>query len=148
MEYQVEVRTVTSQTTAVVHCLASLAELSTVLPRACGEVWAFIRSAGLPRPGRNLALYLDDVFHIECGVEMAKSFTGNERIVCSSTPAGIAATAIHLGPYSRLVEAHTAIRAWCSANGKVLAGPAWELYDHWNDDPAQLRTDVYYLLKG
>ena len=26
------------------------------------------------------------------------------------------------------------------------AGPAWEIYGDWTDDPAQLRTDVQYLL--
>ena len=28
-----------------------------------------------------------------------------------------------------------------------LAGPNWEVYGHWHDDPSQLRTDVFYLLQ-
>jgi len=28
----------------------------------------------------------------------------------------------------------------------IFAGPNWEIYGHWTDDPAQLRTDVFYLL--
>jgi hypothetical protein len=24
---------------------------------------------------------------------------------------------------------------------------SWELYGHWEDDPAKLRTDVFYLLR-
>jgi effector-binding domain-containing protein len=56
------------------------------------------------------------------------------------------ATTIHLGPYGRLGQAHEAIRDWCSAHVLKIVGPFWEVYDHWNDDPAKLRTDVFYLL--
>ena len=27
-----------------------------------------------------------------------------------------------------------------------IAGPNWEVYTHWEEDPAKLRTEVYYLL--
>jgi hypothetical protein len=30
----------------------------------------------------------------------------------------------------------------------TLAGPNWEIYGDWNDQPDQLRTDVFYLLKN
>jgi len=29
----------------------------------------------------------------------------------------------------------------------VAAGQSWEVYGHWHADPAQLRTEVYYLLQ-
>ncbi len=29
----------------------------------------------------------------------------------------------------------------------MLAGPSWEVYGHWHEDPAQLKTDIYYLLR-
>jgi effector-binding domain-containing protein len=146
MEYQVQVQQVASQTTAVVRLRASRDELATVVPRACGEVWTFIRSAGFPRPGRHLALYLDCEGNIEVGVEVDQPFAGNDRVVCSSTPAGTVAVAVHLGPYDRLGEAHEAIQKWCSENGHALTGTSWEVYGHWTDDLAQLRTDVFYLL--
>jgi hypothetical protein len=53
----------------------------------------------------------------------------------------------HLGPYNRLGEAHAAIRKWCADHGHALTGVSWEIYGHWTDDPAQLRTDVFYLLR-
>jgi effector-binding domain-containing protein len=147
MEYQVHMRYVAPQLTAVVRLRARQPELATVIPAACGEVWAFARSAGLPRPGRHLALYLDCEMNIECGAEVFQPFAGNGRVVCSSTPAGLVATAAHLGPYARLGEAHAAIHRWCAENGHTLAGPSWEVYGHWDDDPAKLRTDVFYLLQ-
>src|SRR6266849_2587598 len=147
MEYQVHVQQVEPQTTAVVRLRADLSQLAQVVPQACGEVWTFFRSSGLPRPGRNLALYLDGEGNIECGAEVDQPFTGNDRVVCSSTPAGTVATTAHLGPYDRLGEAHAAVLKWCSDHGHTLAGASWEVYGHWTDDPSQLRTDVFYLLR-
>jgi effector-binding domain-containing protein len=147
MIYDIQIREVTEQTTAVVRYRARGSELADVVPRGCGEVWAFMRSSGLPRPGRNLALYLDGEINIEVGVEVFQAFEGNERIICSNTPAGVVATTAHFGPYDRLGEAHAAIHKYCSEHGHVLAGPDWELYGHWTDNPAELRTDIFYLLR-
>ncbi len=148
MEYQVHVEQVESQTTAVVCCRANLSGLAQVVPQACGEVWTFIQSTQLPHPGRNLALYLDDQINLEVGVEVSQPFEGNERVSCSRTPAGTVATTVHMGTYARLHEAHSAIRKWCAEKSFSLAGPNWEVYGHWDDDPAKLRTDVFYLLQA
>jgi effector-binding domain-containing protein len=148
MSYQVNVQHVPAQTTAVVRCRAKQSDLSQVVPAGCGEVWAFVRAAGLPRPGRHVALYLDGAINLEVGAEMDQPFTGEGRVVCSSLPAGLVATTTHIGPYGRLGDAHYAVQKWCSDDGHALAGPNWEVYGHWTDDPAQLRTDVYYLLQA
>jgi effector-binding domain-containing protein len=57
------------------------------------------------------------------------------------------ATVAHIGPYEKLAEAHAAMRAWCKARDCLLAGPNWEIYGDWDDDPDRLRTDVFYLLR-
>jgi effector-binding domain-containing protein len=147
MDYEVKVEQVRSQPTAIVRRQARSEELASVVPQACGEVWQFVREVGLVGPGRNIALYLDGVINLECGVEVAGSFTGNGRVIPSSTPAGMVATTTHLGPYERLGEANAAILAACKERGLELAGPSWEVYGHWTDDATQLRTDVYYLLR-
>lgn len=98
--------------------------------------------------GRNVAVYLDDAIHLEVGVEVDAPFAGHGEVTGSSTPGGRVATASHVGPYDRLSEAHAAVLAWCAANRLALAGPSWEVYGHWTDDPEQLRTDVFYLLRG
>jgi effector-binding domain-containing protein len=148
MEYRVEVKPVESQMTAVIRFRARQDELARVVPAACGEVWEFARSANLPRPGRHVALYLDGEINLEVGAEVFQPFDGNERVSCSKTPAGIVATTVHMGPYDRLDGAHDAILRWCAENGHTLAGPSWEVYGHWEDDPAKLRTDVFYLLRA
>ena len=40
-----------------------------------------------------------------------------------------------------------AVREWCAEQGHTLAGPNWEVYGDWTDNPAELRTDVFYLLR-
>ena len=105
---------------------------------------------GIAQPGRNVAVYLEmdqGQINMEIGVEVAGPFTGDGDVVCSATPAGLVVTTVHLGPYDRLGEAHDAIFEWCQHNHHELAGPNWEIYGHWTDDPARLQTDVFYLLK-
>lgn len=145
----IQILEVAPLTTAIVRRRAKISELAQVIPEACGEVWGFVRTAPIPHPGRNLALYLDMgcEMNLECGVEVEQPFVGNDRIFCSSTPAGMVATKVHLGPYEKLTETHKAIHQWCAEYGYEMAGPNWELYGHWTDNFAELRTDVFYLLK-
>src|SRR5579863_775228 len=145
MEYRVEVRQVEPIPLAVVRLRATQPELPRVIPAACGEVWNFIRAHQIPNPGRHVAIYFDGAINIECGAEVPGPFMGDGRVVCSATPSGKVATAAHWGPYNRLSDAHQAIVKWCAGQQLQFAGPNWEIYGHWNDDPAQLRTDVFYL---
>ena len=150
MRYQVELTRSKPITTAVVRSRVSAKELAQFVPAACGEVWSFIRSAGLPRPGRHLALYLDAQGSVEVGAEVSEPFAGNARIHCSQLPAGRVVTTVHFGPYGRLADAHTAIRQWCAEHGHRCSGVSWEIYGHWdeswNTDSSKIRTDVFYLL--
>jgi effector-binding domain-containing protein len=137
-------------TTAVIRKRVPARELAQFVPAACGEVWSFIRSAGLLRPGRHVARYHDDGF-VEVGAEVSKPFTGNERVHCSELPAGAVATTVHFGPYGGLKGAHVAIREWCARHGHAFSGTSWEIYGHWeeswNKDPSKIRTDVFHLLQ-
>jgi effector-binding domain-containing protein len=151
MRYQIELTDSKPLTTAVIRGRVPAQELAQFVPAACGEVWSFIRSAGLQRPGRHIALYFDDGF-VEVGAEVSEPFTGNERIHCSQLPGGAVATTVHFGPYGRLKDAHAGIREWCARQGHRFSGTSWEIYGHWeeswNNDPSKIRTDVFHLLRG
>jgi effector-binding domain-containing protein len=148
---QVELLLVEPLHIAVVRDRVAPGDLARFVRAACGEVWTFVREAGLPTPGRNLALHLDAAGSVECGVEVSAPFPGNGRILCSQTPGGRVATAAHFGPYKLLSETHRAIRKWCADHGHELSGVSWEVYGHWkeswNSDPSQIRTDVYYEIR-
>lgn len=151
MRYAIDLIRCEAAPTAVIRSHGPQKELSRFVPAACGEVWNFARAAGLPKPGRHVAVYLDTQGTVEAGAEVAEPFTGNERVQCSQLPAGRVATTSHFGPYSGLREAHAAIRQFCAAQGLQLSGVSWEIYGHWdeswNTDSSKIRTDVYYLLQ-
>ncbi len=150
MSYQIEVTHSEPIHTAVVRSRVQPKDLARFVPAACGEVWSFIRSAGLPRPGRHLALYLDAQGSVEVGAEVSEPFVGSGQIHCSQLPAGRVVSSVHFGPYARLSEAHAAIREWCAEHGHRRSSISWELYGHWqeswNTDPSKIRTDVFHLL--
>jgi len=147
-----EIKLTNAQTvlTAVIRSRVQPKELSKFVPAACGEVWSFIRAAGLPRPGRHVALYLDAGL-VEVGAEVSERFAGNDRVHCSQLPAGRVVTTTHFGPYARLGDAHSEIRQWCAERGHRLSSICWEIYGHWdeswNADPSKIRSDVFHLVE-
>jgi effector-binding domain-containing protein len=150
MSYEIKLTNGGAILTAVIRSRMQPNELSKFVPAACGEVWSFIRAAGLPRPGRHVALYLDGGL-VEVGAEVSGRFAGNDRVHCSQLPAGRVVTTTHFGPYACLGNAHSGIRRWCGEHGHQLSGVCWEIYGHWdenwNTDPSKIRTDVFHLLE-
>lgn len=146
---EVQISHVTSIPLAVVRRQARASELATVVPQGCGIVWSHFRALRL-KAGRNVAVYWDGSIRLEVGVELNGSLPQGGEIVQSATPAGLAASVVHLGPYRELGAAHGAIVDWCAVHGCKLAGPNWEIYGHWQDDwntdPSRIRTDVFYQL--
>ena len=152
MPYQIDLIETNPIRTAVIRSRVRPQELAKFVPAACGEVWSFIRSAGLSRPGRHLALYLDDQGTVEVGAEVSEPFVGNDRVHCSELPAGRAVTTVHLGPYGLLSKAHEALHEWCARHGHQRSNISWEIYGHWeqswNTDSSRIRTDVFILLQN
>ena len=150
-DYEVHVARMNSIPLAVVRRQARQAELSRVVPQCCGLVWEALRTQGV-KGGRHVALYLDDTIRVDIGAEMSVPFVEQGELVRSGTPAGEVASVRHFGPYNTLQAAHLAIRAWCKAKGRRLAGPSWEIYGHWQSEwdrnPSKIETDVCYLLTG
>jgi effector-binding domain-containing protein len=116
------------------------------------QVYAAARDGTIQLDGQNIFVYRDvigakDEADIEFGVGVNAPFSPTGAVRYSELPVGEVATATHWGDYARLGQAHHAVLAWCQAHDRKLVGPRWEVYGHWTDDPAQLRTDVYYLLQ-
>ena len=146
----IEVRQHPALSLAVVHRRADPADLARLVPECCGLVWRALQQQGV-RGGRHVALYLDAEIRIMIGAEALHPFSEAGELVAATTPAGEVASTVHFGPYATLGSAHSAVLAWCRANGRRIAGPRWELYGHWepewNAHPERIRTDVCYLLE-
>ena len=111
------------------------------------EVWACLRAGGIDRGARNIMLYRDDVPHVEVGVLLDRPCPLTGRVVASALPDGNVATTVHHGSWAELGSAHEAVLSWCRVNGRRPAGPRWEIYGPHHDDPAQVWTEVDYLLQ-
>ncbi len=119
--------------------------------RHLDQVYAAGRSGAVQLDGQNIFIYracADDQLTVEFCVGVKAPFGAVGAVVPLETPQGLAATTTHHGDYRRLGDAHARVLEWCRENRRQLAGPSWEVYGHWHEDPAQLRTDVYYLLQA
>jgi effector-binding domain-containing protein len=110
------------------------------------EVYACMRRHGNVKQGANVMLYLDDTPTVEIGVEFINPCELDGPVTRSALPAGRVARTVHRGPYEHLGHAHNRVNQWCAEHGHALAGPLWEVYGDWREDPAELETEVYHLL--
>jgi effector-binding domain-containing protein len=135
---------VTPRPLAVVKGSAPFNAIGTALMAIMDVVWEFAAKE-VSAAGHNVAQY-DANGLTEAGVEVFQRLPAHEKIVASSTPGGRAATTVYWGSYDGLAAATRELREWCAAEGHRLAGPGWEVYGHWTDDPTKLRTDIFLLL--
>lgn len=158
MTYEIHIQQAAPQTIASVRERANSQNVGEVIVTSLNQVWEFIAATKTAHLGINVAIYCADASNpglffsdegvpVEIGVLIAAPFDGTDAVQCSATPGGRVASTLHVGPYQKLSEAHAAICRWCRENGHALAGPNWEVYGHMTDDPNELRTEVFYLLK-
>jgi hypothetical protein len=121
MPYQIELTDSKPILTAVIRSRVPAHELPQFVPAACGEVWSFFRSAGLRRPGRHVALYLEDGF-VEVGAEVSEPFAGNERIHCSQLPGGTVCTSAPMDVCETRMRPFANGAPGMSTGFRVLAG--------------------------
>jgi|HubBroStandDraft_3_1064219.scaffolds.fasta_scaffold281577_2 effector-binding domain-containing protein len=153
MTVQVKFVTVDPRPTAVIGQTTTWEEFPRVWRALLDEVYGFVRGRGDLATGgegerwQNMMLYKDQRPDVEVGVLVSQPFEPHGRVVCSRLPGGEVATAVHRGDYGGLGATHDAVRAHVSACGCELAGPCWEVYGHWREDPGELETEVFWLLR-
>jgi effector-binding domain-containing protein len=151
--YEVERAVVESMPTAVIAAPTTANDLAKTIGRLIDPVRAYIRSSGVTG-GRHTVRYEGDVqaragTTIEVGVLVDRPFAdvSDTGVRCSELPGGFVARTIHVGHFHRIGEAHIAIRQWCADEGLELAGPSWEIYGDWTDDPRDIESEVCFLLR-
>jgi len=151
MEPEVQLCEVSQQYLAAVREHTTSQNLAAKIRQLLNEnaVYTFLNDAGIKEHSHNVFVFWDDDegLVIEVAVQVFAPFVGDDRVICSSTPQGKAATLLHIGPYEQLGRTHAAIIDWCRANHHAMTGLRWEIYGRWNDDPGKLQTEVFYLLK-
>jgi effector-binding domain-containing protein len=149
--YDVHEAIVTARPVAGVQAQVPRGRVAQEFGRHLDQVYAAGRAGAVQLDGQNIFIYraaTADQLTVDFCVGVTAPFAAVGAVVPLETPHGVAAMTTHSGDYGRLGEANAAILAWCRANGRLRAGPSWEVYGHWHADPAQLRTEVYYLLQA
>jgi effector-binding domain-containing protein len=150
MTYDVREVIVSARPVAGVQAEVGRGRVAEEFARHLDQVYAAAREGAVHLDGQNIFIYraaTADRLTVDFCVGVTAPFTAVGAVVPLETPQGRAASTTHCGDYGRLGEANAAIIAWCRANDRRRAGPSWEVYGHWHADPAQLRTDIYYLLQ-
>jgi len=158
MEYEVTLQTQVAQALAACRQRTTMNKASGEIRDLLSRVWQLIRER--EREGRrlraenghNVALYYWEDGGgdgpVEVGVQAAAfQFEETDEVCCSVIPAGTVATTAHYGAYDELGKAHEAVMNWCRQNEHEWVRPCWEVYGDWDDNSANVRTDVFYLLK-
>ena len=126
------------------HVTFGVDALSEIIGELYGELYpAFPPGA---QTGQNVIAY------VPVGDRTADMFVGvewNEPLPAGleafDLPSARVAHTRHVGPYEQLPQAHQAVHAWLREQGQNEVGLNWEVYGPWNDDTAQLVTDVHYV---
>jgi len=149
-EHAVTVETARPRPIAAVRVRLPMRDVPRRFAEYLSQVYAASRSGAIEIDGQNIFVYSGDAYgeaDVEFGVGTKRAFAQTGAVIASATPSGRVATTTHWGDYSGLGAAHDAVVHWCKSQGLALAGPRWEVYGHWSDDPATRRTDIFYLLK-
>jgi effector-binding domain-containing protein len=145
VEYVIRVEEVTPRHLAAARGVTSRADLGATILKLLDRVWPVVREQGV-QTGHNVVVYLDGAMTIEAGVEVFGAFASTPDVHAFETPSGTAVTTTHFGEYTDVSAAYAALEQWFAGNSRRRAGPSWEVYGDWSEDPQQRRMDVYFLL--
>ncbi len=135
---------------AAIRSVTTPQDLGPNISRSLGIIWPAVREQGV-RFGHNVFVYHNGepgTMLVELGVEVFGDFTESGEIQIVHTPSGEVATAAYYGDdYTQMAPVYQALEQWCASNGRRPAGVNWEVYGDPAEDPAQTRTDIYFLLE-
>ena len=150
MTYVVSLARVEPRPLAAVRARMPIRDVPSRFRESLDQVYAAAKTGAISLDGQNVFVYralAPNLAEIDFGVGVKAPFAPVGRVEQHEVPGGQVATTTHWGDYASLGAAHHAVMVRCKAEGHTLAGVAWEVYGHWDDDPAKRRTDVYQLLR-
>ncbi len=130
---------------AVTSALVAPADVPARILPMFDVVYAWLKDSGVEQTGHNYAIYelTADGLQMQAGFPVSRPFPDGESVRCLHFEVPRAAHTVHRGEYGRLLEAYRELRSWCAAQRAAVGEVSWEVYGDWNDDPSQLRTEVF-----
>lgn len=149
----VTLETVEAAPMAAVAARTEFADLPKAISTGLDKVYAVLRAGDYGPLGCNTVYYAPmpdaQAMDILTGVRLNQPFPGSVgEVAAAETPAGEVAHAVYFGDYGQMLPAHRAAKAIVRNAGREITGDSWEVYGDWADNPDDLRTDIFYLLKA
>lgn len=152
MNHECQVVDRPAQPTLVVRRRSTVQGLPQVLGPAWGAIAQYAGGMGMQPAGPPFVAYhnldMQDL-DLEIGFPFREKLPGEGEVEAGETPAGRAATCLHVGPYDRIHLAYDALQRWMEVNGHVPVGVAYEFYlnDPRSTSPDDLETQVVLPLR-
>src|SRR5579859_4524157 len=131
MTYQIEVRERPAQATLGIRTHSAVQDLPKVIPTANYTIAQYLETLGQHPSGAPFAAYYNmdmQNLDVEIGFLSTKNVPGKGNIQPGSLPGGKAASCLHVGPYTGVGNAHTALHDWMREKGYENMGAYYEIY--------------------
>jgi effector-binding domain-containing protein len=123
-----------------------------VLGKSFAAIAGYMEELGETPAGPPFAAYYNEDMQdldVEIGFPVSRELPGRDDIQASQIPGGAAATCLHIGPYSQMGQAYSALSRWIQDNGHEVTGVAYEVYlnDSSETPSRELQTRIEFPLK-
>ncbi|MCB0401826.1 MAG: SRPBCC family protein [Flavobacteriales bacterium] len=133
---------------------ANQMEMTNIHGKLYTEIGTFMDDKGIEMADAPIVIYhfwSDSVIDIEAGIPVKDSIAvEHSRIHLGNIRAGNVVTAIHYGPYERLVETYDGINEWMRKNKVTVIGPPWEQYvtdPVTESNPEKWQTAIFFPIE-
>ena len=143
MTYEITLTRLIPQHAAVVSGEVAHEGIGQFLGQAFSQVMGTLSMEGLTPTGMPFARFdfAGDGFKVEAGFPTSSVAADNDGVHDIELPGGDAVTTLHVGAYTGVADAYTAIESWMSEHGYQPTGAPWESYLD-GPDVAEPRTVV------
>ena len=151
MDFNCEIKELPAQPVLSIRAKCAVQELPQLLGVSFGAIAQHLDGMGENLAGAPFVVYYNmdmQDLDMEIGFPVLRTLPGRGEVQAGFTPAGKAASCLHIGPYNEVASAYNDLSAWISTQGVQPTGVAYEFYlnDPQHTPPAELQTLILYPL--
>ena len=147
MDYTIGEKDLPAQLALTHRTSVTMATIGDGVGAAFGVLMGHGATSGAQWAGPPFVLYpevCDGEFEVAVCMPVVPGAAGGDRVTLEEVPGGAVASTVHVGPYSEIGKAYTALQKWMTDNGRRPAGMVREVY--LNDPGAvpaeELQTEI------
>jgi effector-binding domain-containing protein len=130
--------------------VVSSGNIPNVMGEFFGEIMGYMMRNGLQPIGPPYSYYHSydqNATDMEVGFPCVETKEGEGRVKASTIPGGMVVTAVHIGPYDKLMDSYNEILRWMSEHSLKPKVEMWERYLTSPDstlDPSHYETELFW----